>query len=243
MITTGSSLASPAAIRENICSSVPRAPKAALTSLSLALTIRSHFARRISPSTVMKSSPPMAFPADPALRPESTDRLPRACCHDRRPAPAHGPTRKPATKTSPTFRVPRCTSTVATEPRPRSMRASTTTPCAARLALAFRSRTSAWRRIASSSASKLIRCLAETSTANTSPPQIFRHQFMIQKFLPDFLGVGAGLVDFIDGDDDRHLGRFGMPNGFNGLRLNAIIGGRPRGRRYPSPWRPAPALP
>ena len=40
------------------------------------------------------------------------------------------PQAEPETKTSPTFSVPFCTSTVATGPRPTSLRASSTAPCA-----------------------------------------------------------------------------------------------------------------
>ena len=71
---------------------------------------------------------------------------------------------------SPTFSVPRCTSTVATGPRPLSSLASITAPSAGRSGLALRSRISACSRMASSSLSRLMPLVAETSTAWVSPP-------------------------------------------------------------------------
>ena len=76
----------------------------------------------------------------------------------------------PTTITSPTLSVPRWTSTVASGPRPLSSLASTTVASAARSGLAFSSRISAWRLIASSKPSRLVFLSAETSTSWTSPP-------------------------------------------------------------------------
>ena len=76
----------------------------------------------------------------------------------------------PATTMSPTRSVPRCTSTVATGPRPRSSLASITVPSAGRFGLALRSRISACRPMVSSSLSRLSFLVADTSTSSTSPP-------------------------------------------------------------------------
>ena len=76
----------------------------------------------------------------------------------------------PAMMISPTFRVPFCTSRVATEPRPFSILASMTVPLALQVGSALRSRISACSRIASTSLSMLIRFLAETSAHRLSPP-------------------------------------------------------------------------
>ena len=57
------------------------------------------------------------------------------------------PHSEPATTMSPTFSVPRCTSTVATGPRPLSSLASITAPSAVRSGLALRSSSSACSRI------------------------------------------------------------------------------------------------
>ena len=68
---------------------------------------------------------------------------------------------------SPTRRLPFCTNTVHTGPRPLSSLASITTPW---LGLAFNSITSATSKIFSSKSSIPWRCLADTGTIITSPP-------------------------------------------------------------------------
>ena len=54
--------------------------------------------------------------------------------------------------------------------------------------------------------------------------QFFDHDLVLQQFLAHALGLGAGLVDLVDGDDDRHVGRLGVANGLDRLRLDAVIG-------------------
>ena len=76
----------------------------------------------------------------------------------------------PAMHTSPTFKVPFCTRTVATFPRPFSILASMTVPSAVRFGFAFKSKISACSKIASTSLSILMRFLAETSAHRLSPP-------------------------------------------------------------------------
>ena len=80
------------------------------------------------------------------------------------------PKQVPATMESPMWRVPFCTRTVATEPRPLSSFASMMIPRASHLALAFSSCISATKRIISSRPLILICFLAETSTIMVSPP-------------------------------------------------------------------------
>ncbi len=72
---------------------------------------------------------------------------------------------------SPMWRVPDCTSTVATAPRPLSSRASTVAPRASISGLARRSSSaSAVSSTASSSLSTLVPCFAEMSTNMVLPP-------------------------------------------------------------------------
>ena len=80
------------------------------------------------------------------------------------------PTAVPAMMTSPCFRVPFCTSRVATGPRPLSSRASMTAPWAERLGLAFSSRISAVRTTMSSRLSMPMPVLAEMGQMMVSPP-------------------------------------------------------------------------
>ena len=127
-------------------------------------------------------------------------------------------------KLSPTFSVPSCTSTVATGPRPRSSLASSTVPDALRLALAFSSRMSADSRIISSSWSRFSRFFADTGTVTVLPPQSSGHQAQLGQLALDVVGIGAGLVDLVDGDDDRHVGRPRVVGRFLGLRHHAVVG-------------------
>src|SRR5215831_19373357 len=81
------------------------------------------------------------------------------------------PNASPHTIESLTWRVPRCTSTVATGPRPRSRCASIATPCASWSGLARRSSSaSAVRMIASSRSGMPVPSLADTSTNRVVPP-------------------------------------------------------------------------
>mmetsp|Transcript_16031 Transcript_16031/g.53876 ORF Transcript_16031/g.53876 Transcript_16031/m.53876 type:complete len:351 (+) Transcript_16031:356-1408(+) len=103
------------------------------------------------------------------------------------------PHSEPATTISPARRVPRSTMVVATGPRPRSMRASTTVPSAGRAGLARRSRSSAWRVIFSSRSSRFWRSVADTCTESTSPPNSSRTTSCSRSSRPTRLGSAPGL--------------------------------------------------
>ena len=77
----------------------------------------------------------------------------------------------PAEIKSPTLRVPFCTSTVATGPRPLSSSASITRPLAFLLGLAFNSSTSAVKRTISNKSEIPSPVLADTGTKMVLPPQ------------------------------------------------------------------------
>ena len=76
----------------------------------------------------------------------------------------------PTTKKSPTCRVPFCTSTVATGPRPLSTRDSSTVPLAGASGSAFNSSRSPTSKIISRSFGTFCFVFAETSTITVSPP-------------------------------------------------------------------------
>mmetsp|Transcript_16890 Transcript_16890/g.50429 ORF Transcript_16890/g.50429 Transcript_16890/m.50429 type:complete len:263 (-) Transcript_16890:1593-2381(-) len=80
------------------------------------------------------------------------------------------PKAQPATTTSPTRRVPACTSSVATAPLRLSRCASMMVPRAARLGFATSSATSACSRISSSRSSTPCPCFAEIGTIGMDPP-------------------------------------------------------------------------
>ena len=165
-----------------------------------------------------------------AVEAEHLDRHRRAG-RDRRSRPVSEisartrPHSAPATTMSPACSVPRCTSTVATGPRPRSSLASITVPSAGRFGLALRSSTSACSAIMSSSLSRLVFFLAETSTSSDVAAERFDLDFVLQQFGAHALRLGVGLVDLVDGDDDRHLRRLGVVDRFDRLRHHAVIGG------------------
>ena len=52
----------------------------------------------------------------------------------------------------------------------------------------------------------------------------FDHDGMLQQFGADPLRVGVGLVDLVDGDDQRNAGGLCVRDGFDGLRHDAVIG-------------------
>ena len=53
---------------------------------------------------------------------------------------------------------------------------------------------------------------------------LFGNQAAIGELLLDAIGVGFGLVDLVDGHDDRHVGGLGVVDGFEGLRHDAVVG-------------------
>ena len=56
------------------------------------------------------------------------------------------------------------------------------------------------------------------------------HDAELGELLLDLLDVGVGLVDLVDDDDHRHLGRLGVVDGLDGLRHDAVVGGHHDGR-------------
>ena len=130
----------------------------------------SSLARRSS-DTALKISPPTGTSFKPVistgtLGPASVTRRPLSSIMERT-----RPTVVPATITSPSRRVPFCTSTVAMGPMPLSSLASTTVPLPARSGLALSSAMSAVSKIISSRSSMPSLVWAETGTQGVSPPQ------------------------------------------------------------------------
>ena len=54
---------------------------------------------------------------------------------------------------------------------------------------------------------------------------LLRHQAAIGELLLDPVGLRIGLVNLVDGDDHRHLGRFGVVDRLERLRHHAVVGG------------------
>ncbi len=53
----------------------------------------------------------------------------------------------------------------------------------------------------------------------------FDLDLVLQQFGAHALGLGVGLVDLVDGDDDRHLRRLGVLDRLDRLRHDAVVGG------------------
>ena len=54
---------------------------------------------------------------------------------------------------------------------------------------------------------------------------LFGHQAAVGELALHALGLRVGLVDLVDGDDDRHVRGFRVRDGFFGLRHHAVVGG------------------
>ena len=67
-------------------------------------------------------------------------------------------------------------------------------------------------------------CLALTGTSGTSPPYSSIDDAVLGELGLDAVGVGVGLVDLVERDDDRHLGRAGVVDGLERLGHDAVVG-------------------
>ncbi len=134
------------------------------------------------------------------------------------------PNVSPTTMMSPTLSVPVWTSAVATAPRPLSSCASTIVPMAVRYGLALSSWRSATSRTISISSSSPTRLLADTGTSGTSPPYSSTTIAGLGQLGLDPVRVGIGLVDLVERDDDRDLGRLGVADRLERLGHDAVVG-------------------
>ena len=66
--------------------------------------------------------------------------------------------------------------------------------------------------------------VAETSTAKRIAAERLDLNVVLQQFLHHALRIGLGLVDLVDGDDDRRLGRLGVTDRLDRLRHDAVVG-------------------
>mmetsp|Transcript_25727 Transcript_25727/g.42490 ORF Transcript_25727/g.42490 Transcript_25727/m.42490 type:complete len:476 (+) Transcript_25727:520-1947(+) len=124
----------------------------------------------VSSLVTIKASPAQGSPLRPtsstaAEGPAASIGSPRASCSLRT-----FPHCAPATMIWPMRNVPFCTSAVATAPCPSTCLASRTTPAASRFGFAVRSSSSACNTTCSSSKSRPVPSLADTSAESTSPP-------------------------------------------------------------------------
>ena len=206
LISTGSSFALPSAGPYHLFQRAAAAGDAGQLGCPSRRARKSAISRaRASLSTTWNSSPACGVPSrpristgrrGPALRP----RWPRVVQHRPHAAP-YGAGDDDVARPS-ACRV--WTSTVATGPRPRSSLALDHDASAARSGLAFRSSTSACSRIASSSLSRPIFLVADTSTTGRRRPAPRPRSRAAAARCCTRLGIGTRLVDLVDGHDHRH---------------------------------------
>ena len=79
--------------------------------------------------------------------------------------------------------------------------------------------------IASSSLSRPVRFRAETSTSSVSPDMLSTTISCCSRAGAHAVGIGARLVDLVDGHDHRHAGGLGVIDGLHRLRHDAVVGG------------------
>ena len=223
LMMIGSSLTSPACICLCSCSRVRRLDLASAASLALwsrKLTICLAFAVSV---TTWKSSPASGSESRPSTSTGVEGSALRICVPRSFSMARTLPNTEPTMKKSPTLNVPLRTSTVATGPRPRSSCASMTVPIAGtrRIGLQvlhFRNQQNHFEH----QVEVLVRLGGYRHHDRVAAP-IFRQQAAIGELLLDPLGLRVGLVDLVDRHDDRHLGRLGVVDGFQGLRHDAVV--------------------
>ena len=79
--------------------------------------------------------------------------------------------------------------------------------------------------IISSSSSRPRRALAETGTIGHVAAVLLDHDAGLGQTVLDPVRVGVRLVDLVEGDDDRHLGRAGVVDRLEGLGHDAVVRG------------------
>ena len=125
---------------------------------------------------------------------------------------------------SPTRSVPRCTSTVATGPRPRSSLASITVPSAGRDGVGLEVEKFGLQQDHFQQLVEIGLVLGGDLDVDDVAAHRFDLDFVLQQFGAHALRLGVGLVDLVDGDDHRHLRRLGVIDRLHGLRHDAVIG-------------------
>ena len=214
----------PAAICENICSSVPRAPATAVCVAAPTLAEIGDVAGAALAVDDEKSSPASGVPFRPSTStgmegPASRNWSPRSSTRART-----RPHSLPLTKMSPTLRVPRWTSTVATGHGRVQLRLDDDAfGRAVGIGLQVEQLGLQQDRFLELVEAGLLgrRDLDVEDVA----AELLDDELVLQQLLAHALGLGVGLVDLVDGDDDRHLRRLGVADRLDRLLLDAVIGG------------------
>ncbi len=134
------------------------------------------------------------------------------------------PNTAPQMKKSPTRSVPLRTSTVATGPRPRSSLRFEHVPMAGRLGIGLQILQIGHQQNHFEQQIEVLLRLGGNRHHDGVAAPIFGQQAAVGELLLDAVGLGVGLVDLVDGDDDGNFGGAGVIDGFEGLRHDAVVG-------------------
>ena len=135
------------------------------------------------------------------------------------------PGRAPATTVSPMASVPSCTRTVATGPRPLSSRASSTVPKAAFFGIGLDLLQVGHEQQHLEQLLEALLLLRRDVDEDGRAAPLLGHEPAVGELLAHPVGLGLGLVDLVDGDDDRHAGGLRVVHRLERLRHDAVVGG------------------
>ena len=126
---------------------------------------------------------------------------------------------------SPTSSVPRCTSTVATGPRPRSSLASMHDALGGAIRIGLEVEQLGLQQDRLLELVEIGLLDRRDLDVEHLAAEFLDHQLVLQQFLAHPLGLGVGPVHLVDRDDDRHLRRLGVADRLDRLLHDAVIGG------------------
>ena len=122
-------------------------------------------------------------------------------------------------------RVPCWTMTVARGPFWASRRASRTTPWAGTLGIGLELDDVGHEEDHLQEVVDVLSVLGRDLDADDLAAPVFDEETFLGQLLLDPVGVGLGLVDLVDGHDDRDAGGLGVVDGFLGLGHHPVVGG------------------
>ena len=124
---------------------------------------------------------------------------------------------------SPPCSVPRCTSTVATGPRPRSSFASITVPSAGPVRIGLEVEDFGLQRDRVEQLVEIRLLGRRHLDVEHLAAERFDLHLVLQQLGAHALGLRLGLVDLVDRDDHRDLGGLGVIDRLDGLRHHAVV--------------------
>ncbi len=125
---------------------------------------------------------------------------------------------------SPTFSVPRWTSTVATGPRPRSSSRFEHHALGAAVGVGLEVEQLGLQQDRFLELVEIGFLEGGDFDVEHVAAEFLDDELVLQQLLAHPLGLGVGPVDLVDGDDDRHAGRLGVADRLDRLLHDAVVG-------------------